>query len=266
MSSNTIQSKKKKKGPAPAHQNKFAFYHNPKSKKTAHILESKISNVCHKCREKLEWRKKYRKYKPLTQPSICNICRNRNITAAYHTICYNCSRQSDKARSILSEKQQQQQHCNGKQPSKIDTICDLGSSAICAMCVQEPAILENGDDDHEKYDGLWHGEESLSGSSLSLRQKKSLLRKQQQQQQRKSNRTTENDEKETDSKSEQYDSENDADDDEGNMGRTHQDEGSQESLGEEDEHGGFNDDQANRNDDDDDYWSEMPTENNYFEK
>jgi hypothetical protein len=83
--------KKKKKGRPPAHQNTFAFRHNPKSKKTEKILSSPNVGVCTKCHDKIEWRKKYRKYKPLTQPSKCNVCNNRSITAAYHTICGKCA-------------------------------------------------------------------------------------------------------------------------------------------------------------------------------
>lgn len=93
---------KKKKGRAPAHQNIFAFRHNPKSKKTATILAAPIEHCCQRCYDKLEWRKRYRKYKPLTQPSTCNICRNRNITAAYHTVCDSCSIKSTKAINLLS--------------------------------------------------------------------------------------------------------------------------------------------------------------------
>jgi hypothetical protein len=83
--------KKKKKGRPPAHQNTFAFRHNPKSKKTEKILSSPNVGVCTKCHDKIEWRKKYRKYKPLTQPAKCNVCNNRSITAAYHTICGKCA-------------------------------------------------------------------------------------------------------------------------------------------------------------------------------
>jgi hypothetical protein len=83
--------KKKKKGRSPAHQNTFAFRHNPKSKKTEKILSSPNVGVCTKCHDKIEWRKKYRKYKPLTQPAKCNVCNNRSITAAYHTICGKCA-------------------------------------------------------------------------------------------------------------------------------------------------------------------------------
>lgn len=53
---------------APKHQNTFAFKHNPKSKKTERILSLPIRGLCEKCRKQIEWRKKYRKYKPLTQP------------------------------------------------------------------------------------------------------------------------------------------------------------------------------------------------------
>jgi Uncharacterized conserved protein (DUF2039) len=90
-----------RKGKVPAHQNKYAFKHNPKSKLTEIILKSPIEYCCYRCTEKLVWRKKYRKYKPLSQPSICNICHCRNITAAYHTVCNNCSIYSDKAQNLL---------------------------------------------------------------------------------------------------------------------------------------------------------------------
>lgn len=96
--------KKKKKGRAPAHQNTFAFRHNPKSKKTEKILASPNVGVCSKCRDKIEWRKKYRKYKPLTQPAKCNVCCSRSITAAYHTICGKCA-VSEGAVCAMLEKQ-----------------------------------------------------------------------------------------------------------------------------------------------------------------
>ncbi|RQM19561.1 hypothetical protein B5M09_003396 [Aphanomyces astaci] len=57
-----------KKG-APKYQNSFAFTHNPKSKKTDHILGLPIHGLCPHCHAQIVWRKKYRKYKPLTQPA-----------------------------------------------------------------------------------------------------------------------------------------------------------------------------------------------------
>ena len=50
------------------HQNKVAFRHNPSSRKTAKILAAPNAGLCTKCHDIIEWRKRYRKYKPLTTP------------------------------------------------------------------------------------------------------------------------------------------------------------------------------------------------------
>ncbi|CAM9197030.1 unnamed protein product, partial [Choristocarpus tenellus] len=76
----------------PAHQNKFAFRHNPKSKKTLKILAMPNEGLCPSCHDKVEWRKKYRKYRPLRQPATCNDCHQKTVTAAYHKICATCAR------------------------------------------------------------------------------------------------------------------------------------------------------------------------------
>ena len=52
------------------HQNTKAFKNNlhDTSKKTKQINSLKVGGVCVRCREIIEWRKKYKKYKPLTAP------------------------------------------------------------------------------------------------------------------------------------------------------------------------------------------------------
>jgi hypothetical protein len=88
----------------PAHQNTFAFRHNPNSKRTVAILATPNVHVCRRCHEKIEWRKAYRKYKPRTgQPGKCNLCHHRKVTAAYHTICEPCTHKSTKAQTLLWE-------------------------------------------------------------------------------------------------------------------------------------------------------------------
>ncbi|CAM9957043.1 unnamed protein product, partial [Ectocarpus fasciculatus] len=77
----------------PKHQNTFAFRHNPKSQKTAKILASVNAGLCASCHDKVEWRKRYRKYRPLRQPATCNDCHKKTITAAYHKICAACARE-----------------------------------------------------------------------------------------------------------------------------------------------------------------------------
>ncbi|KAL0481664.1 hypothetical protein AKO1_010334, partial [Acrasis kona] len=73
------------------HQNLFAFKHNKGSKKTRKIQLTPNKGVCEKCHEMIEWRKKFRKYKPLTAPRKCNLCERKNITLAYHVVCDECA-------------------------------------------------------------------------------------------------------------------------------------------------------------------------------
>ncbi|KAI9596726.1 hypothetical protein BDF19DRAFT_333626, partial [Syncephalis fuscata] len=73
------------------YQNTDAFRHNRASKKTTKILAMPITHVCTHCREVLEWRKQYRKYKPLTQPKKCLRCNQKAIKQAYHVICVPCA-------------------------------------------------------------------------------------------------------------------------------------------------------------------------------
>lgn len=47
--------------------------------------------VCNKCREKLQWRFKYNKYKPLKTPSSCRDCNNKAIHKAYRALCDPCA-------------------------------------------------------------------------------------------------------------------------------------------------------------------------------
>jgi hypothetical protein len=74
----------------PAHQNATAFKHNPKSKKTAYILGIKEHGLCQRCYDIIEWKKKYRKYKPLKAPKKCTDCGQSRVTRAYHVICDKC--------------------------------------------------------------------------------------------------------------------------------------------------------------------------------
>mmetsp|Transcript_47588 Transcript_47588/g.101119 ORF Transcript_47588/g.101119 Transcript_47588/m.101119 type:complete len:297 (+) Transcript_47588:108-998(+) len=201
---------KKKKGRAPKHQNSFAFRHNPKSKKTEKILSSPIVGVCRRCQDKIEWRKKYRKYKPRSQPGKCNLCFQKNVLAAYHTICTKCAT-SDKAIAAMEKRE----GGGGSTPSSsnttpIDTTpaseCESEEVAakreaaaatcknkaskrrtrVCAICANEPALSKysaaSGEDGamieriHELEDTLESGVHA-DGHKLTLREKKGVERK-----------------------------------------------------------------------------------------
>ena len=65
-------------------------------KKEANIKRVMCEGVCTRCRDKVQWRFKYDKYKPLKSPGTCQQCKNKTVTKAYRTLCDKCatSRQS----------------------------------------------------------------------------------------------------------------------------------------------------------------------------
>ncbi|KAM4746633.1 uncharacterized protein C9orf85 homolog [Anableps anableps] len=80
---------------AQKHQNSTAFK-NDKYGATVQVKKanSKIHDgLCQHCKGVLEWKVKYNKYKPLTQPKKCVKCSQKTVRDAYHIICKPCSLQ-----------------------------------------------------------------------------------------------------------------------------------------------------------------------------
>ena len=50
-----------------------------------------LAGVCTRCKEKLEWKKKYDKYKPLTVPKRCVSCGEKKVKQAYYRLCQECA-------------------------------------------------------------------------------------------------------------------------------------------------------------------------------
>jgi hypothetical protein len=149
--------KKKKVGRKPAHENTFAFHHNAKSKTTAKILAAPIEFVCQRDFDKLTWRKQYRKYKPRTVLGKCNLCDQKTIRHAYHTICEPCTRVSKKATLLLQEWNNETASSNSSSFAR-----------ICAVCCCQPALPDaNGADQHQT---------DQPGHKLKLRELKTLER------------------------------------------------------------------------------------------
>ncbi|XP_057403559.1 uncharacterized protein C9orf85 homolog isoform X1 [Balaenoptera acutorostrata] len=61
-----------------------------------HCLAKKINaklhdGVCQHCKEVLEWRVKYSKYKPLSKPKKCVKCLQKTVKDSYHIMCRPCA-------------------------------------------------------------------------------------------------------------------------------------------------------------------------------
>ncbi|XP_033828858.2 uncharacterized protein C9orf85 homolog [Periophthalmus magnuspinnatus] len=77
------------------HQNATAFK-NDKYGATVQVKKAKSKvhdGLCQHCKDVLEWKVKYNKYKPLTQPRKCVKCSQKNVKDAYHVTCKPCSLQ-----------------------------------------------------------------------------------------------------------------------------------------------------------------------------
>ncbi|KAI7985268.1 Uncharacterized protein C9orf85 [Camellia lanceoleosa] len=77
----------------PKHQNKFAWKPNAGVKINETEVGGKfrplsdVTGVCHRCKDQIEWKHKYGKYKPLTEPAKCQRCSKRAVRQAYHNLC-----------------------------------------------------------------------------------------------------------------------------------------------------------------------------------
>ncbi|KAK2555383.1 Uncharacterized protein P5673_023023 [Acropora cervicornis] len=87
----TRKGNSKKKGQK--YQNTVAFKNDlhDKSRKTKEINSLVVTGVCARCREVIEWRKKFKKYKPLTAPKKCVKCLQKTVIQAYHIMCSKCA-------------------------------------------------------------------------------------------------------------------------------------------------------------------------------
>lgn len=87
-----------KQGP-PKHQNKFAW--KPKAGVKINETEvggkfrpySEVTGVCPRCKDQIEWKRKYGKYKPLSEPAKCQRCSKRAVRQAYHNLCTACAKE-----------------------------------------------------------------------------------------------------------------------------------------------------------------------------
>lgn len=73
------------------HQNSFSFKHNKNSLLTRKIQETPLDYLCKRCLEILEWKIKYRKYKPLSMPSKCKLCELKTVLKGHREVCDKCA-------------------------------------------------------------------------------------------------------------------------------------------------------------------------------
>lgn len=159
-----VSSGKPKKGP-PAYANSYAFHHNKSSKLTKHIGSLPIRFLCPGCVAVIEWRKKYRKYKPLTVVKRCTGCGEKKVKDAYHVICGECVGKLGKCGKCLVPREQWIKEGTELEIGENGEISAIKSTAVVGgvsggIAAADPAVdldldldLEDEDEgDSESYD------------------------------------------------------------------------------------------------------------------
>ncbi|KAF9999982.1 hypothetical protein BGZ65_004745 [Modicella reniformis] len=88
-----------------AYKNNFAFHANKGSKLTKKIAEMPVGGLCEKCVEVIMWRKKFKKYKPLTTMKKCVSCQQKSIKEAYHVVCNKCAGEKNVCAKCLESRE-----------------------------------------------------------------------------------------------------------------------------------------------------------------
>lgn len=82
---------------APKHKNKTAFKNDlhDTSRKIQTINSLEHYGICNRCKDKIDWKIKYKKYKLLTTPKKCVKCLNKKVLTAYYIVCRDCCKEHD---------------------------------------------------------------------------------------------------------------------------------------------------------------------------
>ncbi|CAH0600497.1 unnamed protein product [Chrysodeixis includens] len=75
------------------HQNKTAFKNDlhDTSHQTKFLNTLEVTGVCKRCKDIIEWKIKFKKYKTLTAPRKCVGCEQKTVKYAYHLLCSKCA-------------------------------------------------------------------------------------------------------------------------------------------------------------------------------
>ncbi|KAI8016832.1 Receptor-like protein kinase FERONIA [Camellia lanceoleosa] len=117
---------------------------------------SDVTGVCHRCKDQIEWKHKYGKYKPLTEPAKCQRCSKRAVRQAYHNLCTACAKE---------------QHVCAKCSSRVDRIIGRDISEVEA----EQKMLDEAIKNARERDRRTLLRAMNKGKSLSSTSEKSLM-------------------------------------------------------------------------------------------
>jgi len=76
--------------------------------------------LCDRCKGIIEWKIKYKKYKPLTKPATCVRCKEKTVKRAYHIVCQPCAQQAGVCAKCNTKQEVEQPGMNDTDKQKQD--------------------------------------------------------------------------------------------------------------------------------------------------
>lgn len=112
------------------YQNRTAFKNDlhDTSHKTKSMNALEVTGVCNRCKDIIEWKIKYKKYKPLAAPRKCVSCEQKTVKYAYHMMCTPCAK----------EKQICAKCCKPVEESNLESVEDSQCPDLKAMLKDLP--------------------------------------------------------------------------------------------------------------------------------
>ncbi|KAE8633085.1 hypothetical protein XENTR_v10001773 [Xenopus tropicalis] len=113
---------------AQKHKNATVFKNDKydSSSRTKKINAKLHDGVCQHCKDVLEWRVKFSKYKPLSQPKKCVKCLQKTVKDSYHIICKPCAIQHELCAKCGKKEEIVLPH------SEVDLLVCFGSLSCCS--------------------------------------------------------------------------------------------------------------------------------------
>lgn len=122
-----------------ANQAKFVRNRDVKLKdkeirKENNVAKVMSEGICRKCRDKVQWRFKFDKYKPLKRPGNCQECRQKTVTKAYRNLCDECAHKKK----------------------------------VCPACCSASALLESMKSEAEENEAKGDGNDFIGGQAVEM--------------------------------------------------------------------------------------------------
>ena len=140
-----------------ANQEKFVRNRDVKlkdveAKKEATIQRLMCEGVCNKCREKVQWRFRFNKYKPLTKVANCQSCKQKCVTKAYRTLCEKCACAKKVCSSCCEDMETANALHKARAPPAVDAAdagAVDGTQTSSTSVAAEMTVGENDNDDDD---------------------------------------------------------------------------------------------------------------------